>query len=102
MSGHRDTHFKFLQHLQFGDALVITAASGMQYRYEIADSTVVNYRDTRVTMNSDNRQLTLVTCYPFCSINPSGDNRYVVIAHYLPPRGGNRDLRKRMIAESTR
>ena len=101
LSGHRDTHFKFLQHLQLGDALVITAASGLQYRYEIADTAVVNYRDTRVTMSSDNRQLTLVTCYPFRSINPSGDKRYVVIAHYLPPRDGNRNLRKRMLAEST-
>jgi sortase A len=100
-SGHRDTHFKFLQHLQLGDEIVITAASGMQYRYEIADTSVVNYQDTRVTMSSENRQLTLVTCYPFRSINPSGDKRYVVIAHYLPPRDSNRVLRKRMLAEAS-
>ena len=100
-SGHRDTHFKFLQQLQLGDEIVITAASGVQYRYAISATTVVNYKDTRVTMSSDNWQLTLVTCYPFQSINPSGDKRYVVIAHYLPPRDTNRVLRKRMFAEFT-
>ncbi len=97
-SGHRDTHFKFMQHLKIGDEIVITAASGMQYRYEISDTTVVSYQDTRVTMSSDARLLTLVTCYPFRSINPSGDKRYVVIANYLPPRDANRVLRKRMLA----
>jgi sortase A len=97
-SGHRDTHFKFMQHLRLGDEIVITAASGMQYHYEISDTTVVNYQDTRVTMSSDERLLTLVTCYPFRSINPSGDKRYVVIANYLPPRETNRVLRRRMLA----
>ena len=99
-SGHRDTHFKFLQHLQLDDEIVVTAASGVQYRYAISDTTVVNHEDTRVTMSSDTRQLTLVTCYPFRSINPSGHKRYVVIAHYLPPHDPNRVLRKRMLAES--
>ncbi len=97
-SGHRDTHFKFLQHLQVGDEIVITAANGVQYRYEISGTTVVNYQDTRVTMSSDDRKLTLVTCYPFRSINPGGDKRYVVIANYLPPHEINRVLRKPMFA----
>ncbi len=98
LSGHRDTHFKFLQHLQLGDEIVITAVDGAQFRYEISSAAVVNYRDTRVTMGSHGRKLTLVTCYPFRSINPGGDKRYVVIAHYLPPRETNRAPRKRMLA----
>ena len=98
LSGHRDTHFKFLQHLQLGDEIVITVASGMQYRYEVAGATVVNHKDMRVTMGSENRQLTLITCYPFRSIAPNGDKRYVVIADYLPPRETNRAPRKRMLA----
>jgi sortase A len=97
-AGHRDTHFKFLQHLQLGDEIVITAASGMQYRYEAADTKVVNHKDTGVTMGSENRQLTLITCYPFSFNTPNGDKRYVVIANYLPPRQTNRVLRKRMLA----
>ncbi len=97
-SGHRDTHFKFLQHLRFGDEVIITAANGTPYRYEISKTTVVNFQDTRLTMSSDDRKLTLVTCYPFGSINPGGDKRYVVIADYLPPRETNRVLRKRMLA----
>jgi sortase A len=97
-SGHRDTHFKFLKHLQLGDEIVITAASGMQYRYEVADTTIVNHQDTRITMSTENRQLTLITCYPFRSLMPNGDKRYVVIADYLPPRESNRVLRKRMLA----
>lgn len=88
-SGHRDTHFKFLQHLQLGDEIIVTASSGTPYRYEISGTTVVNYRDTRITLSSDDRKLTLVTCYPFRSINPSGDKRYVVIADYLPRTSKN-------------
>lgn len=99
-SGHRDTHFKFMQHLRHGDEIVITAASGMQYRYEISDTIVVNYRDTRVTMSRDNWQLTLVTCYPFRSIYPSGEKRYVVIANYLPPQKANRAPRKNVLAKN--
>ena len=98
LSGHRDTHFKFLQHLQLGDEVVITAADGSQFHYEISSAAVVNYRDTRVTMGSDDQKLTLVTCYPFRSIAPNGDKRYVVIADYLPPRETNRVRRKRMLA----
>jgi sortase A len=97
-SGHRDTHFKFLQHLQLGDEIVLTAASGMQYRYEVEGTTVVNRKDTRITMSSENRQLTLITCYPFRSIAPNGEKRYVVTAGYLAPRESNRVLRKRMLA----
>jgi sortase A len=97
-SGHRDTHFKFLQHLQIGDEVVITATSGIQYRYAISDTSVVNHKDTRITMSSENRQLTLITCYPFRSLTPNGAKRYVVIADYIAPRETNRVLRKRMLA----
>lgn len=97
-SGHRDTHFKFLQHLQLGDEIIITAASGVQSRYEIVDTSVVNYQDTRVTMSSDDRKLTLVTCYPFRSINPGGDKRYVVTADYRPPQENNSVTRKPALA----
>jgi sortase A len=86
-SGHRDTHFKFMQHLQLGDEIVVTATNGKQYRYEVSDTTVVNHKETRVTMSGDSRQLTLVTCYPFRAILPGGDQRYVVLANFVSPNG---------------
>ena len=100
-SGHRDTHFKFLQHLQLGDEIVITAANGMQYRYAVSDSKIVNHKDTRVTMSGENRQLTLVTCYPFNAIVPGGEQRYVILANYLPPDESKRILRKPILAVFT-
>lgn len=84
-SGHRDTHFTFMQHLQLGDQIVVTATNGKQYRYQVADTTVVNHRETRVTMSGDERQLTLITCYPFRAIVPGGDQRFVVLANFLAP-----------------
>jgi sortase A len=97
-SGHRDTHFKFLQHLQHGDEIVISAVNGMRYRYSVSDTTVVNQKDTRITMSSEQRQLTLITCYPFHSLAPNGNKRYVVIADYLAPRETTRQEPKRMLA----
>jgi sortase A len=81
LSGHRDTHFKFLQHLQIGDALVVETARGVRRRYVVDSTVVVSKDDTRVVAITDDTRLTLVTCYPFNAIVPGGPLRYVVIAH---------------------
>ena len=82
-SGHRDTHFKFLQHLQIGDQIIITSVKGSQNRYAVSGTSIVSHKETRITMSSDDRQLTLITCYPFRAIAPGGDQRFVVMANFL-------------------
>lgn len=80
LSAHRDTHFAFLQHAKAGDEIILQTADGAQQIYRLAIATVVDKHDTRVILNTPDARLTLVTCYPFNSLNPGGPLRYVVTA----------------------
>jgi sortase A len=81
LSGHRDTHFRFLQTLRIGSALELQAADGTSHRYRVTHMQIVDKSDTRVLLPSQDAQLTLVTCYPFDALVPGGPLRYVVVAH---------------------
>ena len=80
LTAHRDTHFRFLQHVAVGDPIAIELPRGGRRHFRIREMRIVDQgeltfaRDTRVPT------LTLVTCYPFHAINPGGPLRYVVIA----------------------
>lgn len=78
LSGHRDTHFRFLRDLHAGDALDIETARGRVYRYRVINATVVDYR--KLVLPRWASQLTLVTCYPFDALTTGGPLRYVVTA----------------------
>ncbi len=84
ISGHRDTHFRFLQHLQPGQSLSVETPDG-QYQYRIVGSQVVDARQTRVDVTSGINQLLLVTCYPFDAPVAGGPLRYVITAVPKPP-----------------
>ncbi len=79
VSGHRDTHFSFLQHLQAGDELLLSTEA-QQIRYEIVQLEIVDSRTATLNPLSDTRRLTLVTCYPFDALQAGGPLRYVVTA----------------------
>jgi sortase A len=79
LAGHRDTHFRFLQHVQPGESLWLEPAQGVLRRYEVESTTIVDQRDTRLLQGQDDG-LTLVTCYPFDAPVPGGPLRYVVRA----------------------
>jgi sortase A len=79
VSGHRDTHFAFLRELRAGDLIRIETAEGLEQRYLVEGSSVVDSGDLDVAAAADTR-LTLVTCYPFDAIRPGGPLRYVVVA----------------------
>lgn len=75
IAGHRDTHFGFLQKLQRGDRLRLQGRDGSWQHYRVSQLAV---RDSsRDLLQLYPGQLTLVTCYPFASLQ-SGPLRYVV------------------------
>lgn len=79
ISGHRDTHFRFLENVSTGDRFRLTDPDGMtEYRVEsvqIVDSTRVGIDPMALPDG-----LLLVTCYPFDSLRAGGPLRYVVAA----------------------
>jgi sortase A len=80
ISGHRDTHFAFLERLAAGDELVLETQDGRTRRYLVADARVVDRNDLGITGDAGDDRLTLVTCYPFHALVPGGPLRYVVVA----------------------
>ena len=77
ISGHRDTHFRFLQHLDKGDRLILKTRDGIYY-YTVSTTQIVDSRNYKVDSNIDG--LVLVTCYPFNSTVAGGTQRYLVHA----------------------
>ena len=86
IAGHRDTHFAFLKDLQIGDRLELETSSESTLVYEVSDTRVVNERDQQFLGETDERQLTLLTCYPFNAITTGGEQRFLVIAKYKVSR----------------
>ncbi|MCK9489279.1 MAG: class GN sortase [Xanthomonadales bacterium] len=80
ISGHRDTHFAWLQHAAAGDTLSLEDASGHHTRYQVTGTTVVDSRHQRIALHEDGDTLLLVTCWPFNAVAAGGPLRYVVSA----------------------
>lgn len=79
ISGHRDTHFRFLAELQRGDTLSLDYGD-RRYHYRITDLVVADVRDGLIDAVLPERGLLLVTCYPFDAMVPGGPGRFVVVA----------------------
>ncbi len=77
--GHRDTSFRFLQYLQKGDVLKVEDAKGRTGQYHVTSTQVVDFHNLYLE-KTQKPWLTLITCYPFESLNPGGSLRYVVFA----------------------
>jgi sortase A len=77
ISGHRDTHFRFLQHLKQGDRLILKTRSGIHY-YTVRATEIVDSRHYHTDTELD--ELLLVTCYPFNAATTAGTQRYLVHA----------------------
>jgi sortase A len=84
ISGHRDTHFRWLAELEGGDALILESADGRQRNYRVVDTAIHHETDTGLLDPLAGDQLRLLTCYPFDAVDPGTDLRYVVTA--LPAR----------------
>ena len=80
ISGHRDTHFRFLQELKTGDDIELELPGGGSAHYAVIHQTVHHQDDVWLMEDSSHQQLTLITCYPFDDPVPGGVLRYVVTA----------------------
>ena len=85
--GHRDTQFNSLKTLKKGDIIKVkTADKEQQYaitQLRIAEQSQVGYMQTddiTYDFSSEQSSLTLITCYPFDSLLPNPEHRYVVRA----------------------
>jgi sortase A len=80
VSGHRDTHFRFLQYLQPGDVVCIETSEGHRMTYRVESTAVIDARQAWLKNTLHTSRLNLVTCFPFDAIVPGGNQRYLVSA----------------------
>jgi sortase A len=80
LTGHRDTHFRFLQRLKEGDEILLTTRNRQGHRYRVSSMAVVDVRKASIRQDTEENRLVLATCYPFDAISPGGPLRYVVMA----------------------
>lgn len=81
VAGHRDTHFAFLSELAVGDEVSVQSEEGKWQTYTVISMAVVDTSDSNLmVLDGGLNQMTLVTCYPFDTIEPGGPLRYVVTA----------------------
>ena len=80
LSGHRDTHFRFLKDLKPGDELRVQRPDGGWQSYRVTGAEVIDARRARFDPGDGRPALSLVTCYPFDALSPGGPLRYVVSA----------------------
>lgn len=88
ISGHRDTHFHFLQDLEPGDLVQIQLADAAMI-YQVSQIEVIDSRQNELVLDPGISRLSLVTCYPFDTLATGGPLRYVVTAlplNAMPPR----------------
>ena len=82
VSGHRDTHFRWLQALRDGDVLELQTPLG-QRRYAVEATRIADSRHERIAATGRD-QLLLVTCWPFDATAARGPLRYLVTLRPLP------------------
>jgi sortase A len=83
LTGHRDTHFRFLEKLQAGETILLQARTGVWHRFSVRDRQIVDSRTATIFPQEDKRYLILVTCYPFHAIVPGGPLRYMITAEIV-------------------
>lgn len=85
ISGHRDTHFRFLKDLRTGDRVRLSRKDGVSW-FVVRDTAVIDSRERELVLEPSIERLSLVTCYPFDSATAGGPLRYVVNALPVTPR----------------
>jgi sortase A len=76
ISGHRDTFFRPLRHVEANDVITLTTTSAT-YRYRVLTTEIVSPDDVAVLTPTTGETLTLVTCYPFYFVGPA-PQRFIV------------------------
>jgi sortase A len=79
ITGHRDTHFRFLASVMPGEEILVERPGVPAARFRVVATTVVDSR-AAVLRAADGPALVLLTCYPFAGLRPGGPLRWVVTA----------------------
>ena len=85
ISGHRDTHFRFLAAVRTGDLIQVTTRHSSQW-FEVQEMDVVDSRHEELLIEPGLDRISLVTCFPFDSLQAGGPLRYVITALPVNPR----------------
>jgi sortase A len=88
LSGHRDSFFRPLKDIKFGDKITLHMRDSDQ-DFLVTDIRIVDALDISVLDDSDTTVLTLITCYPFYYVGYAPD-RYIVRA--APVDAGSVDI----------
>jgi len=88
LTGHRDTHFQFLERLHGGKTLLLQTRTGLWHCFTVRDGQIVDSRTASIDTDEEGAHLILVTCYPFRTLTPNQPYRYVVIADREPMTDG--------------
>ena len=78
LAAHRDTHFRPLRDIRQGDLVRLKTRKGV-FEYSVKDTMIVAPTDVWVMAPSEERRLTLITCYPFNYVG-SAPQRFIVTA----------------------
>jgi sortase A len=79
ISGHRDTHFRFLSDIELNETLYLQTAEQTE-SYQVYERQIVDSKNYRVQPSAAEQTLILATCYPFDSITSGSTLRYLVFA----------------------
>jgi sortase A len=79
LAGHRDTSFRFLQDLQQDDIVTMQASNGVLQSYRVRGKLIHEAEDLYLR-ESGFSSLTLLTCYPFDTLQSHTSLRYLVFA----------------------
>jgi sortase A len=88
IAGHRDTFFRHIHRLRSGDDIYLLR-SQKQFHYVVQSRRVVDSTDLSVLKDTNEGELTLITCYPTHAIGPA-PRRLIIVAKLVSgtrPRG---------------
>lgn len=80
ISAHNDSHFAILENVNIGDTFILEDQSAKQEHYQIITMRIVDENDNTAYNYSDQKMLTLITCYPFTFSDSNKTKRLVITA----------------------
>jgi len=78
VAAHRDTHFRNIEQLKKGHLMSITKQDGKRLTFLIDQVRIVDSRLEGPVLFTEQKRLTLISCYPFDAKIPNTPYRYLV------------------------
>jgi len=83
IAGHRDTHFRFIREIKYGDVITLQTGSNRIFHFTVTGLSIVNEKEVNLSTLEKEATLILITCFPFSAIRPNGPLRYLVQASLI-------------------